>query len=180
MLDNFPLATLREFIDWSPFFHTWGLKGVYPRILDHETQGAQARQIFAEGNALLDTIIEKNLITARGVYGLFPASAVGDDVELYTDETRGKVLERFHYLRQQVHKEGSEPCRSLADFIAAKETGLADHIGGFAVTSGIGLKELCERFRAENDDYNAIMAEAIAAIGSRRGVCRVSAQARAG
>ena len=86
VLDNFPLATLREFIDWSPFFHTWGLKGVYPRILEHEEQGAQARQIFAEGNALLDRIIEKNLITARGVYGFFPANAVGDDVELYTDE----------------------------------------------------------------------------------------------
>jgi 5-methyltetrahydrofolate--homocysteine methyltransferase len=162
VLDNFPLATLRDFIDWTPFFHTWGLKGVYPRILEHEGQGAQARQIFAEANALLDTIIEKNLITARGVYGLFPASAVGDDVELYTDGAREKVLERFHFLRQQSNKEGSEPCRSLADFIAPKETGLPDHIGAFAVTSGIGLKELCDRFRSQNDDYNAIMAEAIA------------------
>jgi 5-methyltetrahydrofolate--homocysteine methyltransferase len=161
-LDNFPLATLRDFIDWTPFFHTWGLKGIYPRILEHEGQGTQARQIFTEGNALLDVIIEKNLITARGVYGFFPASAVGDDVELYTDGTREKVLERFHFLRQQSNREGSEPCRSLADFIAPKETGLPDYIGGFAVTSGIGLKELCDRFRAEHDDYNAIMAEAIA------------------
>jgi 5-methyltetrahydrofolate--homocysteine methyltransferase len=162
VLDNFPLATLREFIDWTPLFHAWGLKGVYPRILEHEEQGEQARQIFTEANALLDVMIEKNLITARGVYGFFPASAVGDDVELYTDETRGTVLERFHFLRQQANREGSEPCRSLADFIAPKETGLPDHIGAFAVTSGIGLKELCDRFRAENDDYNAIMAEAIA------------------
>ena len=162
VLDNFPLAMLRDFIDWTPFFHTWGLKGVYPRILEHEGQGVQARQIFTEANALLDVIIEKNLITARGVYGLFPASAVGDDVELYTDDTREKVLERFHFLRQQSNKEGSEPCRSLADFIAPKETALSDHIGAFAVTSGIGLKELCDRFRAEHDDYNAIMAEAIA------------------
>ena len=162
VLDDFPLATLRDFIDWTPFFHTWGLKGVYPRILEHEGQGAQARQIFAEANALLDTIIEKNLITARGVYGLFPASAVGDDVELYTDGAREKVLERFHFLRQQSNKEGGEPCRSLADFIAPRETGLPDHIGAFAVTSGIGLKELCDRFRSQNDDYNAIMAEAIA------------------
>jgi len=162
VLDNFPLATLRDFIDWTPFFHTWGLKGVYPRILEHEGQGVQARQIFAEANALLDVIIEKSLITARGVYGFFPASAVGDDVELYTDDTRGKVLDRFHFLRQQSNKEGTEPCRSLADFIAPKETGLHDHIGAFAVTSGIGLKELCDRFRAEHDDYNAIMAEAIA------------------
>ena len=162
VLDNFSLATLREFIDWSPFFHTWGLKGIYPRIFDHAEQGAQARQVFAEGNALLDAIIAKNLITARAVYGLFPANAVGDDVELYTDATRTKVLEKFHFLRQQANREGSEPCRSLGDFIAPKETGLADYIGGFAVTTGIGLKELCERFRSENDDYNAIMAEALA------------------
>ncbi len=162
VLDNFPLATLRAFIDWTPFFHTWGLKGVYPRILEHEGQGVQARQIFTEANALLDVIIEKKLIMARGVYGFFPASAVGDDVELYTDDTREKVLERFHFLRQQSNKEGNEPCRSLADFIAPKETGLPDHIGAFAVTSGIGLKELCDGFRAKHDDYNAIMAEAIA------------------
>jgi 5-methyltetrahydrofolate--homocysteine methyltransferase len=162
VLDNFPLETLRDFIDWTPFFHAWELKGVYPRILDDERQGAQARQIFTEGNALLDCIIEKKLITARGVYGLFPASAVGDDVELYTDGTRAEVLERFHFLRQQANREGGEPCRSLSDFIAPKETGLSDHIGAFAVTSGIGLKELCDRFRKENDDYNAIMAEALA------------------
>ncbi|MGB6473472.1 MAG: methionine synthase [Candidatus Sulfotelmatobacter sp.] len=162
VLENFPLATLRDFIDWTPFFHTWGLKGVYPRILEHEEHGAQARQIFTEGNALLDAIIEKKLITARGVYGFFNASAVGDDVELYTDGTREKMLERFHFLRQQSNKEGSEPCRSLADFIAPKESGLRDHLGAFAVTSGIGLKGLCDRFRSENDDYNAIMAEAIA------------------
>jgi 5-methyltetrahydrofolate--homocysteine methyltransferase len=162
VLNDFPLATLRDFIDWSPFFHTWGLKGIYPRILEHPEHGAQARQVFSEGNALLDVIIEKKLITARGVYGFFPASAVGDDVELYTDSTRGTVLERFHFLRQQSNKEGNEPCRSLADFIGPKETGLRDHIGAFAVTSGIGLKELCESYRAKHDDYNAIMAEAIA------------------
>jgi len=162
VLDNFPLARLREFIDWTPFFHAWELKGVYPRIFEHEQQGVQARQIFAEANALLDVIIEKNLLTARGVYGFFPANAVGDDVELYTDGTRKTVLERFHFLRQQANREGGEPCRSLADFVAPKETGLPDHIGAFAVTSGIGLKELCERYKAENDDYNAIMAEALA------------------
>ena len=162
VLNDFPLATLRDFIDWTPFFHTWGLKGVYPRILDHEEHGAQARQIFTEGNALLDRMIEKKLITARGVYGLFPANAVCDDVELYADESRKNVLERFHFLRQQANREGSEPCRSLVDFIAPKATGLRDHIGAFAVTSGIGLKELCDKFRAENDDYNAIMAEALA------------------
>jgi 5-methyltetrahydrofolate--homocysteine methyltransferase len=162
VLDNFPLATLREFIDWSPFFHTWGLKGVYPRILEHEDQGAQARQLFKEGNALLDFIIEKKLITARGVYGFFPANEVGDDIELYADDKRDQVREQFHFLRQQANKEGSEPCRSLADFIAPRETGLRDHIGAFAVTSGIGLKELCDSYRAQHDDYNAIMAEALA------------------
>jgi 5-methyltetrahydrofolate--homocysteine methyltransferase len=162
VLDNFPLATLREYIDWSPFFHTWGMKGIYPRILEHPEHGAQASQLFKEANALLDTIIEKNLITARGVYGFFPANAVGDDVELYTDSTRSNLLERFHFLRQQANREGSEPCRSLSDFIAPKETGLPDHIGAFAVTSGIGLKKLCDSFRAKQDDYNAIMAEAIA------------------
>ena len=162
VLDNFPLATLREFIDWSPFFHVWGLKGVYPRILEHEEQGSQARQLFKEGNALLDVIIDKKLITARGVYGLFPATAVVDDVELYMNDKRDKVRERFHFLRQQANREGSEPCRCLADFIAPEETGLRDHIGAFAVTSGIGLKELVECYRAKHDDYNAIMAEALA------------------
>ncbi len=162
VLDNFPLATLRDFIDWTPIFHAWGLKGVYPRIFEHKEQGEQARQIFADANALLDRMIGQNLITARGVYGLFPASAVGDDVELYMDGTRGTVLERLHFLRQQSNRQGSEPCRSLADFVAPKETGLSDHLGAFAVTSGIGLKDLRDRFRAENDDYNAIMAEAIA------------------
>jgi len=162
VLDDFSAATARDFIDWSPLFHAWELKGVYPRILEHPELGEQARQIFADANALLDTIIGKNLLTLRGVYGFFPANAVGDDVELYTDDTRERVLERFHFLRQQANREGSEPCRSLADFIAPKETGLLDYIGAFAVTSGIGLKELCDRFRAEHDDYNAIMAEAVA------------------
>jgi 5-methyltetrahydrofolate--homocysteine methyltransferase len=162
VLENFPLAMLRDFIDWSPFFHTWGLKGIYPRILEHEEHGVHARQILNDGRALLDTIIEQNLIEARGVYGFFPANAVGDDVELYTDQSRTNVLQRFHFLRQQANREGSEPCRSLADFIAPRDTGLADSIGAFAVTSGIGLQDLCDRFRAANDDYNAIMAEALA------------------
>jgi len=162
VLEDFPLATLREFIDWSPFFHTWELKGVYPRILDDERQGAQARQLFAEANALMDRIVAEKLLTARAVYGLFPANAVGDDVEIYEGGGHGTALERFHFLRQQSDREGNEPCRSLADFIAPKETGLRDSIGAFAVTSGIGSRELAERFRAAHDDYSAIMAEAIA------------------
>jgi len=162
VFDHFPLAELREFIDWSPLFHTWGLKGIYPRILEHEEQGAQARQIFADANALLDRLIAENLLTARGVYGFFAANAVGDDVELYADEKRAEVIERFHFLRQQANREGDEPCRSLADFIAPKQTGLPDHMGAFAVTTGIGMKELCDEFRAAEDDYNAIMVEALA------------------
>jgi 5-methyltetrahydrofolate--homocysteine methyltransferase len=162
VLEDFPLETLRGFIDWSPFFHTWELKGVYPRILEDERQGEQARQLFDEANILLDQIIEKNLLRARAVYGFFPANALGDDVELYTDQSRAEVLDTLHFLRQQANREGSEPCRSLADFIAPKGTGLPDHIGAFAVTSGIGLKELCDGFRARHDDYSAIMAEAIA------------------
>ena len=162
VLEDFPLATLREFIDWTPFFHTWELRGVYPRILEHPTYGEQARKIFADANELLDGIVAGKLLTARGVYGLFPANAVGDDVELYTDEARSTALGRFHFLRQQAAKEKAEAHRSLADFIAPKETGLRDHIGGFAVTTGIGLKELCDRYRAQHDDYNAIMVEAIA------------------
>jgi 5-methyltetrahydrofolate--homocysteine methyltransferase len=161
VLDNFPLETLRPFIDWSPFFHTWGLKGIYPRIFDNENHGAQARQLFAEGNELLDRIIREKRITARGVYGLFPANAVGDDVEIYADHTRSQLLNRLHFLRQQA-REDDKPCRSLADFIAPASTGLYDHIGAFAVTAGIGVKELCDQFRAENDDYNAIMTEALA------------------
>ncbi|MFY9748019.1 MAG: methionine synthase [Acidobacteriaceae bacterium] len=162
VLDNFSLAELREFIDWSPFFHAWELKGVYPRILEDERQGAQARQLFAEAQALLDRIVDQNLLTARGVYGFFPANAVGDDVEVYSDGARTGVQERLYFLRQQANREGSEPCRSLADFIAPRGTGLEDTIGAFAVTSGIGLRSLVDGFKAEHDDYNAIMAEALA------------------
>jgi 5-methyltetrahydrofolate--homocysteine methyltransferase len=161
VLDDVPLRALRDFIDWTPFFHTWELKGVYPRILDDAKYGVQARQIFAEANTLLDRIIEERLLRARGVYGFFAAGADGDDVELYGDETRAGTGTRFHFLRQQMDRAG-EPCRSLSDFIAPRDLGLCDHLGAFAVTSGIGLRELCDRFRAEHDDYNAIMAEAIA------------------
>jgi len=170
VLDDVPLATLREYIDWTPFFHTWELKGVYPRILTHEKYGDQAQQLFAEGNALLDTIIAQKLIKARGVYGFFRANGVGDDVELYDDAAGTRALARFHFLRQQAAKDGKPaggedgggPSRCLGDFIAPRETALPDHLGGFAVTTGIGLRELCERFKAQHDDYNAIMAEALA------------------
>jgi 5-methyltetrahydrofolate--homocysteine methyltransferase len=160
VLSDFPLADLRPFIDWTPFFHTWGLKGVYPRILSEGEQGKEATKLFADAQTLLDQIIAQKQLTARGVYGFFPAAAVGDDVELYTGETRATVLERLHFLRQQT--ESSQPNRSLADFIAPKETGLPDHIGAFAVTTGHGLQALCDSFRARHDDYSAILAEALA------------------
>jgi 5-methyltetrahydrofolate--homocysteine methyltransferase len=162
VLENFPLETLREFIDWSPFFHTWELRGRYPAIFDHEKYGEQARKLFADAQGLLDQMIAGNWIQARAVYGLFPANAVGDDVEIYTDETRQSRLTTFHFLRQQVVKKEGEADQSLADFIAPKSTGLPDHLGTFAVTTGHGLKEVVERFKADNDDYNAIMAEALA------------------
>jgi 5-methyltetrahydrofolate--homocysteine methyltransferase len=162
VLEDFPLATLRDFIDWTPFFHTWELRGVYPRILENEKYGEVARKVFAEANVLLDEIVAKKLLRARGVYALFPANSVGDDVQLYADAARTKELERLHFLRQQGARAKGEPNRSLGDFIAPRETGLRDHIGGFAVSTGFGLKELCDRFRANLDDYSAIMAEAIA------------------
>ena len=138
------------------------MKGIYPRILEDEKQGAEARKLLKDGQEMLDCVVREKLLTARGVYGLWRANAVGDDVELYADDARGEVMARLHCLRQQANREGKEPCRSLADFVAPKETGLLDSVGAFAVTSGIGLKGLGDSFRAKHDDYNAIMAEAIA------------------
>ena len=156
------LDEIATFIDWSPFFHTWELRGVYPSILQHEKYGDQARKIFAEAQALLAEILRDRSLTARAVYGIFPANAIGDDVRLFTDETRTHELKTFHFLRQQMLKKEGEPSRSLADYIAPAATGLRDYFGAFAVTSGHGLKAIVERFRTELDDYNAIMAEALA------------------
>ncbi|MGB7746463.1 MAG: methionine synthase [Verrucomicrobiia bacterium] len=156
------LAELVPLIDWSPFFHTWELRGRYPAILNHEKHGEEARKLFADAQKLLDEIVGKKLIQPRGVYGFFPANRVGDDVQLYTDESRSKVLTTFHFLRQQIAKDDSTPNWCLADFVAPKHSTSNDHIGAFAVTSGHGLKELVEKFKADHDDYNAIMAEALA------------------
>jgi 5-methyltetrahydrofolate--homocysteine methyltransferase len=161
VLEDFPLATLRSYIDWTPFFHTWELKGIYPRILEHEVYGEQARSLFADAQKLLDKIIDEKLLQARAVYGIFPANAVGDDVDVYTDESRRTLRERFCFLRQQRDKDDG-PCRSLSDFIAPKETGLPDHMGAFAVSTGFGSQALSARYKAELDDYNAIMTEALA------------------
>ncbi len=159
VLEDFPLAELRAFIDWTPFFHTWELRGVYPKILDHEKYGEQARKIFADANTMLDRVIAEKLLTARGVYGFLPANRIGDDIIVWTNETRTTERTRLHHLRQQVAKDNSDPYRCLADFIAEKGD---DYIAAFAVTSGIGLDELVKKFKADNDDYNAIMAEAVA------------------
>ena len=158
------LAEIVPFIDWSPFFHTWELRGRYPAILQHERHGEQARQLFADGQQLLAEILAGNLLTLRGVYGLFPANAVGEDVEVYTDESRAQVLGRFHFLRQQFEKPDGQPQYSLADFIAPKTAHppRPDHLGAFAVTSGHGLAELVARFRRDLDDYRIILAEALA------------------
>jgi 5-methyltetrahydrofolate--homocysteine methyltransferase len=155
------LADLAACIDWSPFFHTWELRGRYPAILQHEKHGAQARELFRDAQRLLDRIVNKNLLAARGVYGFFPANAVGDDVELYTDGSRQHPLATFRFLRQQVEKADGQPNWCLADFVAPKGTG-EDYIGAFAVTTGIGADELVKKFKADHDDYNALMTEALA------------------
>jgi len=162
VLKNFPLEKIVPFIDWSPFFHTWELRGRYPSILNHERHGEEARKLFADAQELLQKIVSQKLIEPRGVYGLFPANRIGDDVELYTDESRAKVLTTFHFLRQQIEKTDGTPNWCLADFIAPATGNAPDHIGAFAVTSGLGLKELVEKYKKDHDDYNAIMAEALA------------------
>jgi 5-methyltetrahydrofolate--homocysteine methyltransferase len=153
---------LVKFIDWSPFFHTWELRGRYPAILNHEKHGEEARKLFADAQKLLNEIVSKKLIQPRGVYGFFPANRIGDDVEIHRDEERNRdqVRATFHFLRQQIVKDDGTPNWSLADFVAPENQ--PDFIGGFAVTSGHGLKELVEKFKADHDDYNAIMAEALA------------------
>jgi 5-methyltetrahydrofolate--homocysteine methyltransferase len=156
-------------IDWTPFFHTWELRGVYPKILQHEKHGEEARKLFADAQKLLGEIVSGKLIEPRGIYGFFPANRVGDDVELYADESRSKIVTTFHFLRQQIAKGDGTPNWCLADFVAPKPrtSNLEpptsnDHIGAFAVTSGHGLKEIVEKFKTDHDDYNAIMAEALA------------------
>ena len=160
MEDDFPLETLVEFIDWSPFFHAWELRGRYPGILDDATVGDKARELFDDAQSLLKRIIDEKLFTAKCVYGLFPANRIGDDVELYADGSGAKRLAKFQFLRQQGDKANGEN-HSLADFIAPKESGLVDHLGAFAVTAGHGVEEFAKSFEEVNDDYNAIMAKAL-------------------
>ena len=161
IFNDFDVATLRNYIDWTPFFMTWSLVGKYPAILEHEEVGEEAQRLFKDANDLLDRVEKDKLLEARGMCAMFPANSVGDDIEVYTDESRTEVLKVLHNLRQQTEKpKGFNYC--LSDYIAPKESGKADWIGGFAVTGGIGERELADEYKAKGDDYNAIMIQAVA------------------
>jgi len=162
VFENYPLAELREYIDWTPFFTTWELPGKYPKIFSDKSVGEEAKKLFDDANRLLDDMIQHNSLTANGVVGLFPACGTGDDIEVYSDANKGHLLATLHTLRQQSRKTRGNPNLALADFVAPKESGLTDTIGLFAVTAGIGLEQLVQRFEQEHDDYNSIMAKALA------------------
>lgn len=159
---DFPLEELVDFIDWTPFFHVWDMRGVYPRILDHPKHGDEARRLLGEARLLLDRIVTDKLLRAECVYGHFPANSDGDVIEIYRDLERQQVWQRFPMLRQQRDARGEQGCRSLADFVAPKESGVGDSIGLFALTVGHGLDELTAEFRADHDDFHAILAAALA------------------
>jgi 5-methyltetrahydrofolate--homocysteine methyltransferase len=155
------LATLRDYIDWTPFFLTWSLAGKYPRILEDEVVGEQARSLLADANEMLDSVIANAQLQAKGVVGLFPANRVGDDIEIYADESRTQVKGVAHHLRQQTLKDKfANYC--LSDFVAEKSANIADYIGAFAVTGGIGEDDLADSYIAAGDDYNGIMVKAVA------------------
>jgi 5-methyltetrahydrofolate--homocysteine methyltransferase len=162
ILESVPLGKLREYIDWSPFFLTWELKGKYPQIFKDENFGEAARKLFQDAQALLDRIVREKLLTARGVYGFWPAASEGDDIIVYADESRKAEKCRFHALRQQWERKGQGAFYSLADFIAPVASGRKDYLGAFAVTTGIGCDELAAKFDREHDDYNSIMTKALA------------------
>jgi 5-methyltetrahydrofolate--homocysteine methyltransferase len=161
-LDPFPLAEIVPYIDWTPFFVAWELRGTYPRIFENEEWGAKARELFDEGQAMLKRLVEGGDLRARATYGFFPANAVGDDIEVHTDEARSGLLGTFHTLRQQVDKGEGEPNQALADFVAPRDSGLLDWIGAFVVTAGIGAADLALRLERAHDDYGAIMVKALA------------------
>ena len=162
VLKNYSLKKLKDYIDWTPFFLTWEMKGKYPAIFNDKKYGAEAKKLFNDANKLLDKILKENLLAANGVFGIFPANSVGDDIEVYTDENRTGVKRILHSLRSQTKKSDNLPNLALADFIAPKETGRIDWIGAFAVTAGIGIGELVNKFESEHDDYNSIMTKALA------------------
>jgi len=159
---DYPLQELRAYIDWTFFFHAWKMNGKYPAILQDPVKGNEARKLFDDAQRLLDQIIDKKMLIARGDIGLYPANSTGDDVEVYEDENRSGILATFHFLRNQQQKEPGQSNLSLADFIAPKETGIIDYIGCFAVTAGLGVEEWVSNFERELDDYNAIMIKILA------------------
>ena len=162
---DYDFAELREYIDWQPFFNAWEMKGRFPDILNNPVSGETARKLYDDAQAMLDTMIKEKWLTANGVIGFFPANAVGsggEDVEVYTDDTRTKVMTTLHNLRQQGEHRDGIPNRSLGDFIAPKDTGLADYVGAFAVTTGLGSHAKIDEFKAANDDYSAILLESLA------------------
>jgi 5-methyltetrahydrofolate--homocysteine methyltransferase len=163
-IDDFPLAELIEYIDWTPFFQTWELAGRYPAILDDDVVGAQARELYRDARAMLDRIVAERWLTARGVVGFWPANSVGDEVELFdpADTQRSHTIAVLQFLRQQADKPPGRPDFCLADFIAPKASGVEDWIGAFAVTTGIGIETQLARFEAQHDDYNAILLKALA------------------
>jgi 5-methyltetrahydrofolate--homocysteine methyltransferase len=161
-IDDLSLADIAELIDWSPFFHAWELKGVYPKIFDHPERGERARELFDDGRRMLDRIIAENLLRPAAVAAFWPANAVGDDVELYADDSRAALLDTLRFLRRQEVRKDGNPCLCLADYVAPKSAGHPDYVGAFAVTTGHGVKELAAHYEADHDDYNAIMVKVLA------------------
>ncbi len=162
VIDPCPLAEIATLIDWSPFFTTWELRGAYPRIFKDPVVGERARELYDDARLLLQRIIDNNLLTGRAVYGFFPSNNQGDDIELYTDESRSRMLTVIHTLRQQTQKASDQFNQALADFVAPKSSGKPDYLGAFAVTAGFGIEDLIAEFEREHDDYNAIMTKALA------------------
>ncbi|MGZ4447123.1 MAG: vitamin B12 dependent-methionine synthase activation domain-containing protein [Nocardioides sp.] len=162
VLADYDLAELRDYIDWQPFFNAWEMKGKFPDILNNPATGETARALYDDAQRMLDRIVEEKWLRANAVFGFFPANAVGDDVEVYTDDSRSTVLTTLHHLRQQGEHRDGVPNRSLADFVAPRDTGLADHVGGFAVTAGLGSQDRIEAFKKDSDDYSAILLESLA------------------
>jgi 5-methyltetrahydrofolate--homocysteine methyltransferase len=163
VLKNYDLGEIAQYIDWGPFFQTWELSGPYPAILQDEIVGEAARNVLAEGQAMLKKVIEGRWLTASAAFGLFPAARVNnEDIEIYSDDSRKRVLMTWHNLRQQSEKPSGNPNLSLADFIAPKESGVPDYIGAFAVTAGLGIEKRLEMFEKARDDYSSIMLKAIA------------------
>ena len=162
VFEDYSINELIDYIDWTPFFSTWELKGKYPDILNNPKFGEQAKKLFDDAQVLLKKISDKKLLQAKGVFGVFPANSIDDDIEVFSDEFKNNVLIRLHHLRQQVRKAAGKPNYCLSDFIAPKTSGKNDWIGAFAVTAGIGVKYLVEQYENKNDDYSAIMVKALA------------------